>query len=117
MSLKAKQIIFKVKDSKGKSYVAKGKIDFLESKYKEPKKLKEFNFEKFTNGIASEVPKKSSFSNKIRGNFAAATASNDNVDIDNQNDPIKTDSTDAKYFLDNDDAIIFDLNRKNNNDD
>lgn len=116
MSLKAKQIIFKVKDSKGKSYVAKGKIDFLESKYKEPKKLKEFNFEKFTNGIASEVPKKSSFSNKIRGNFAAATASNDNLDVDNQNDPIKTDSTDAKYFLDNDDAIIFDLNRKNNND-
>lgn len=117
MSLKAKQIIFKVKDSKGKSFVAKGKIDFLESKYKEPKKLKEFNFEKFTNGIASEVPKKSSFSNKIRGNFAAATASNDNLDVDNQNDPIKTDSTDAKYFLDNDDAIIFDLNRKNNNDD
>ena len=117
MSLKAKQIIFKVKDSKGKSYVAKGKIDFLESKYKEPKKLKEFNFEKFTNGIASEVPKKSSFSDKIRGNFVAATASNDNLDIDNQNDPIKTDSTDAKYFLDNDDAIIFDLNRKNNNDD
>ena len=41
MALKSKQILFKVKDSKGKSYVAKGKLDFLEAKYKEPKKSKE----------------------------------------------------------------------------
>ena len=53
MSLKSKQILFKVKDSKGKSYVAKGKIDFLETKYKEPQKPKEYNFEKFTSGISN----------------------------------------------------------------
>ena len=41
MSLKDKQILFKIKDSKGKSYVAKGKIDYLESKYvKVPHELK-----------------------------------------------------------------------------
>ena len=114
MSLKGKQILFKVKDSKGKSYVAKGKLDFLESKYKEPKKLKEYNFEKFTNGIA-ENPSKKDFTAKLRGNFAAATGSNNTVDITNETDPIQTDVTDSKYFLDNDDAIIFDLNKKNNN--
>ena len=114
MSLKGKQILFKVKDSKGKSYVAKGKLDFLEAKYKEPKKLKEYNFEKFTNGISDEIKKKP-ISTKFRGNFAAATADNDPTNFNNEVDPIKTDSTDSKYFLDNDDAIIFDLNRKKDN--
>ena len=114
MSLKSKQILYKVKDSKGKSQVAKGKLDFLESKYKEPKKLKEYNFEKFTNGIA-ENPSKKDFTAKLRGNFAAATGSNNTVDITNETDPIQTDVTDSKYFLDNDDAIIFDLNKKNSN--
>ena len=112
MSLKGKQILFKVKDTKGKSYVAKGKLDFLEAKYKEPKKLKEFNFEKFSNGTIAENPKQASFKEKLKGNFAAATASNDATSTDTEFDPIQTDSTDAKYFMDSDDAIIFDLNRK-----
>lgn len=115
MSLKGKQILFKVKDSKGKSYVAKGKLDFLEAKYKEPKHPKEYNFEKFTNGISDNIKRKP-ISTKFRGNFAAATADNNPVNFEAENDPIKTDSTDSKYFLENDDAIIFDLNRKKNND-
>ena len=115
MALKSKQILFKVKDSKGKSYVAKGKLDFLEAKYKEPKKSKEYNFEKFTSGISSG-PTKTSFANKIRGNFAAATSSNDSYDIENEVDPIKTDNEDSKYFMNNGDAIVFDLNNKNKKD-
>ena len=111
MSLKGKQILFKVKDSKGKSYVAKGKLDFLESKYKEPKKPKEYNFEKFTSGISDSIKRKP-ITSKFRGNFAAATADNNPEDFSKEVDPIQTDSTDSKYFLENDDAIIFDLNRK-----
>lgn len=116
MSLKGKQILFKVKDSKGKSYVAKGKLDFLEAKYKEPKHPKEYNFEKFTNGITSDNIKRKPISTKFRGNYAAATADNDPVNTNLEVDPIQTDSTDSKYFLDNDDAIIFDLNNKKNGD-
>ena len=111
MSLKSKQILFKIKDSKGKSHVAKGKLDFLEAKYKEPKHPKEYNFEKFTNGI-TEAAKKKSMSAKLRGNFAVATAANDTSDTSVEIDPIKMDSTDSKHFLDNDDAIVFDLNKK-----
>lgn len=111
MSLKSKQILFKIKDSKGKSHVAKGKLDFLEAKYKEPKHPKEYNFEKFTNGI-TEAAKKKSMSAKLRENFAVATAANDTSDTSVEIDPIKMDSTDSKYFLDNDDAIVFDLNKK-----
>lgn len=116
MALKNKQILYKVKDSKGKSNVGKGKIDFLESKYKEPKKLKEYNFERFTNGI-SDAPRKNSFADKFRGNFAAATASNNSDDINDENDPIKTDTTDSKYFMNSGDAIVFDLNQNKNNED
>ena len=111
MSLKSKQILFKIKDSKGKSHVAKGKLDFLEAKYNEPKHPKEYNFEKFTNGI-TEAAKKKSMSAKLRGNFAAATSANDADNTSGEFDPIKMDSTDSKYFLENDDAIVFDLNRK-----
>ena len=111
-SLKGKQILFKVKDAKGKSYVAKGKLDFLEAKYKEPKKIKEYNFEKFTAGLVSDNIKKRPVSTMFRGNFAAATADNDATSTDNEIDPIQTDITDSKYLMNNDDAIIFDLNRK-----
>ena len=114
MSLKSKQILFKVKDSKGKSYVHKGKLDFLEAKYKEPKKLKEYNFERFTSGISDSLKRKP-ISTKFRGNFAEATADNNPEDFNKEVDPIQTDSTDSKYFLENDDAIIFDLNRKKDN--
>ena len=115
MALKDKQILFKVKDSKGKSNVGKGKLDFLESKYKEPKKPKEYNFEKFTSGIADRTDniKKRPITTRLRGNFAGATTANDPEDFNKEVDPIKTDSTDSKYFLNSDDAIIFDLNRKN----
>lgn len=111
MALKSKQILFKIKDSKGKSHVAKGKLDFLEAKYKEPKHPKEYNFEKFASGISDNIKRKP-ISAKFRGNFAAATADNNPDSTTNEGNPIQTDSTDSKYFLDNDDAIIFDLNRK-----
>lgn len=111
MALKSKQILFKIKDSKGKSIVAKGKLDFLEAKYKEPKHPKEYNFEKFASGISDNIKRKP-ISTKFRGNFAAATADNNPDATTNEGNPIQTDSTDSKYFLDNDDAIIFDLNRK-----
>lgn len=117
MSLKSKQILFKVKDAKGKSYVAKGKLDFLEAKYKEAKKLKEYNFEKFTNGISDlEKLKIKETSKKFRGNFVAAATGNDTSNIDFETDPIKTDVSDSNFFIDNEDAIIFDLNKNKKND-
>ena len=113
MSLKDKQILFKVKDAKGKSQVAKGKLDVIEAKYKEPKKLKEYNFERFTNGISDGENVKQT-SKKFRGNFAAASASNDPTDFNNEVDPIQTDTSDSKFLIDNEDAIIFDFKKKDN---
>jgi len=113
MALKDKQILFKVKDSKGKSYVAKGKLDFIESKYKEPKKLKEYDFRKFTNGIADGEGAKQPLKKAIN-NLAAVATSNTQINMTEEDTPIKTDISDSKFFIDNEDAIIFDLNKKKN---
>ena len=66
------------------------------------------------NGISDNIKRKP-ISTKFRGNFAAATADNNPDSTTNEVDPIQTNTTDSKYFLDNDDAIIFDLNRKKDN--
>ena len=53
-ALKFKQILYKTKDMKGKNLVGKSKIDFLDSRYKETKKIKKYNFAKFVQGISNE---------------------------------------------------------------
>ena len=77
IALKSKQVIYKVKDLKGKSIVNKGKVDFMEAKYKEPQKVKTYDFSKFTSGIA-EPEKVRKQKQKEKENFAFTTASNDN---------------------------------------
>ena len=113
MALKAKQVIYKVKDTKGKSVVEKGKVDFMESKYKEPQKLKKYDFAKFTNGISEGVGTTArKVLNKNRGKFATATASNNNYDVEREIDPIKTDTSDSSFLFNNEDAIVVNLKNK-----
>ncbi len=115
MALKSKQVIYKVKDLKGKSVVEKGKVDFMESKYKEPQKVKNYDFTKFTNGITNtELATKKAFE-RAKASFAAATAGNDNFDINREIDPINTDTSDSKFLFDNEDAIVVNLKNKKNN--
>lgn len=113
-SLKAKQIIYKVKNSSGKSEVDKGKLDGIDAKFKEPQKLKTFDFTKFSDGIYSSTV--ANLKKKNRGKFAAATADNNNYDIDREIDPIKTDTSDSKYLFDSEDAIIVNFKKSENND-
>ena len=108
-SLKAKQCMYKVKNIAGKNVVGIMKVDLLNSKYHEPHYGKHFNFSRFTNGIAEEEskPKKEKFNLK---NLEFDKSSNGDID------PIKNNTTDSNFIIDNEDAIIFDINRKNNND-
>ena len=94
-----------MKDSKGKNVVNYGTLDFLESKYKEPHKLKEYNFDKFNSGIAHEETKKVK-KNKFNPNY---------IDFDNEDveiDPIQTDTTDSSVLFNNEDAVSFNLGEK-----
>lgn len=117
MALKDKQVIYKVKDLKGKSVVEKGKVDFIESRYKEVQKSKIYDFSKFTNGISDDANSSLRKAlNKKKADFSAMTTSNDNYDIEREVNPIKTDTSDSKYLFDNEDAIVVNFkNPKNEN--
>jgi len=104
--LKFKGLIYKVKDKKGKNVVNYGTADFLESKYKEPHKVKNYNFDKFNSGIEekNKKEKKKKFNPKD-------IIFNDTHDVD----PVQTDITDSRYLFDNEDAISFNLNPNKKN--
>lgn len=108
-SLKAKQCMYKIRSAAGKNVVGIMKVDLLNSKYHEPHYGKHFNFSRFTNGIAEEESKlkKEKFNLK---NLEFDKSSNGDID------PIKNNTTDSNFIIDNEDAIIFDINRKNNKD-
>lgn len=104
--LKFKACIYKTKDKKGKNIVNYGTLDFLESKYKEPQKIKMYNFDKFNSGISHEETKKSK----------KAKFNPDNIDFDEESndiDPVQTDTTDSAILFNNEDAVSFNLNNNN----
>ena len=95
--------------------VGKGKLDFLESKYKEKHPTKVYNFIKYTSnaiqGDQIEEQKDSiTFSGKLRS-FLNPKFIPGEFD---ENDPIQYNTTDMKYFFENDDAISFNLSNDNN---
>lgn len=108
-ALPAKQCFYKVKNTKGRNTIGVIKVDFLASKYTEPHISKNYNFGRFTNGISDEPESKDKKSKFDLRNLKFDTNRNGEVD------PIKTNTTDNSFNIENDDAIIFDIKRKNNN--
>lgn len=108
-SLPFKSCLFKWKNNKGVMDLCDGKIDFMEAKHKEKHTDKQYDFEKFTNGIVEEAEpkKKRSKSWKSETKFDE----DENGDLD----PIKMDNDDIKFLYDNEDAIVFDLKKGNPN--
>ena len=102
-SQKFKAIIYKTRDTSGKMLVGKGKLDFLESKYKEKHTAKQFNFAKYYDSATNTND------STISGLFGDQNFSGSSDD-----DPIKYNTTDARYFLENDGAITYNINKPNN---
>ena len=107
-SLKFKSCMYKVKDLKGKIVNGTAKLDFLPSKYKEKQDIKTYNFAKFTNGIAEGEEKKSKKTSLKNVHFE---------DDELETDPIKLDTSNTNFLLDNDDAITYTFRKgkKSNN--
>lgn len=112
MALKGKQVIYKVKDLGGKSAVNKGKVDFMEAKYKDVQKVKKYNFTKFGGSLLDPESAARKALDKKKVDYSAVTSSNDNYDIDREVDPIQTDTSDSKYLFDNEDAIVVNFKGK-----
>ena len=105
-AFKFKVCAFKTKDAGGKFYAAKVTLDFLGSEYKEPHSSKNFDFGKFNNTSKSNHTEQGSFSKHRK--FKKF----DDYSDDEQVDPIQSDTG---FLFDNNDAIVFDINKRNEN--
>ena len=111
-ALGAKQCMYKVRNAKGKSDVGTMKVNFLDAKYTEEHRGKNFNFAKF-GGATGTNNAEDDTENSRRPKFDLK-----NIEFKEDEfgevDPIKTNTSDNNFLLDNDDAIIFDLHRDGN---
>lgn len=106
-SLGTKDCAYKIRGENGKPMAGPGKLNYLESKYKEPHKIKTFDFGKYSNGVTTVAEDDTS---NIRKKFSPKNV--DFRDENNEIDPIQTDVTDSKYVFDNEDAIVVNLKKK-----
>lgn len=80
-----KSCLFKYKNKNGGIQLADGKLDFMDARYKEKHSIKNYDFERFTNGISEETPK-----SKKHSNWKSETEFEQ--DLNGDFDPIKSDS-------------------------
>ena len=105
-TMSAKDCAYKIKGSNGKPLVGQGRLGYLESKYKEPHKLKTYDFSKYSDGATTVTEDDSNSSKKFDFKHI------DFKDEKNEFDPIQTDTTDSKYLFNNEDAIVVNLKKK-----
>lgn len=105
-TLGSKDCAFKVKASNGKPLVGQGRLAFLESKYKEPHKIKTYNFGKYSDGVTSETE-------DINVSKKFNPKKIDFKDDNDEFDPVQTDVTDSKYLFDSEDAIVVNFKKGN----
>lgn len=101
---------YKIKGDKGRLQGGTGKFEFLQAKYKEPQKIKNYDFTKYLSGNATVTEDDSSTAHK---KFDLK-----NLDFKDEKDefnPVQTDITDSKYLFDNEDAIIVNFKKQKQN--
>lgn len=100
---------YKIRGSNGKPMVGPGNFNYLESKYKEPQKIKNYDFGKYSDSVTTATedsePQRKKFDIKHL----------DFTDENNEFNPVQTDTTDSKYLFDNEDAIVVNLKKKKKN--
>ena len=108
-AIRDKNATFKIKDLGGKFLVGLGNFNYLDAKYKEPQKLKKFDFNKYSFNVTSNSDEEDSEKKKFNPNKL------DFIDERDEINPVQTDTTDSKYLFDNEDAIIVNLKKGNPN--
>lgn len=99
---------YKIRSDGGKILAGQGKLHYLESKYKEPKKAKEYDFGKFTDKVTTAEEDTENGKYKKKFNPSKLDFKDDRDEID----PVQTDTTDSSYLFDNEDAIVVNFKNK-----
>lgn len=108
--LKFKQAMYKLRNLSGKSDTGTVNLSFLSASYYEKKSSKNYAFDKYNQGISETVsPEDDNDARSIRK--AGLKNYHFDDDVQNEIDPIKTDSSDSSFLFNNEDAIVFDLKR------
>lgn len=103
-----KNCAYKIRADGGSFMCGQGKINFLDEKYKSPKKIKSFDFTKFSGNIKSSS--KDDDKNQKK-KFDLNNFKDDNHEFD----PVNINTSDSNYLFDNSDAIIVNLKKKKKN--
>lgn len=108
-SLKDKHVAVKLKNASGGYDIGEGVLDYIGAKYKEEQPIKTYNFVKYTPGVVTKNEDEST-----RFKFDPKHISFD--DENDETNPIQTDTTDATFEFDNENAIVVDFkkNKKGN---
>lgn len=107
-TLGTKDCGYKVRGDNGKPMVGLGRLNYLESKYKEPQKIKLFDFGKYSDGVTTSTEDDNDIKQKKKFNLKNL----DFKDERNEIDPVQTDITDSNYLFDNEDAIVVNFKKK-----
>ena len=108
-SLSFKKCMFKIRDLKGKIVNGTAKLDFLPARHKEKQKVKNYNFSKFSNGIAEGNNGKFTIPN-FKPSFTITRPKSEMQ----ENGPIQLDTSNLNFGLDNKDAVISNYKKNGN---
>ena len=101
--------MYKLKNLSGKFDNGIVILDFMSPKYNEEKNVKFYDFDKYNSG----TPYTHDDDNKKKKNNLKHYHFDDNVD--DEIDPINTDTADSKYLFDNEEAIVINFKKPNKN--
>ena len=111
-TLPQKRCAYKIRGGNGKPMVGPGNFDYLSSKYKEPQKVKTYDFGKYSDSVTTATEDDN---DRTKKKFNLKNL--DFIDERDEFNPIQTDTTDSKYLFDSEDAIIVNLKKGNPNSD
>ena len=99
----AKDCAYKIRGSNGKPMVGLGRLSLLESKYKEPHKVKTYDFGKYSDSVTTATEDDTSSPAKKKFDFKHMDFKDKDT---NEINPIQIDSTDSNYSFDSQDPIV-----------
>lgn len=102
---------FKIKGDKGFQQCGCGLLEFLSAKYKEPQKIRNYDFSKYLKGAIETTGEVDDDSTRKKFDLKNLNF----MDEKNEFNPIQTDVTDSKYLFNNEDAIIVNFKKGNSN--
>ena len=105
-----KDCAYKIRDDGGKPMVGPGKLNYLESKYKEHQNIKVYDFGRYSDSVTTATEDDNDTHKRTKFNPKKL----DFIDERNEINPIQTDDTDSKFLFDSDDAIIVNLKKDDN---